>query len=124
MMIARQALTANTFMPSNSSMPGEGFLGWLGRQVGHVAKAIQTDVAPTDEPPVLPPREGLETLYHAAEVTEVPHPTQSGVVLRRTVTDEVVRIPAESPNKTARQSPDDPPAPPSASQCTAEPPAS
>ena len=69
-------------MPDNrSGLPGKGFLGWLGRQVGHVAKAVHTDVtrpAPT------------AVLYRTNQVEQVPHPTQPGIVLRRTIVDEVV----------------------------------
>ena len=62
------------------SPPGRGLFGWLGRQVGHVAKAIQTDVtAPTPK-----------VVYRTDRVEQVDHPTQPGVKLRRTIVDEVV----------------------------------
>ena len=62
-------------------LPGHGLLGWLGRQVGHVAKAVRTDVTPT-------------TVVRQT-VQEQPHPTQAGVTLRRTTTDEVIVRPPE-----------------------------
>jgi hypothetical protein len=64
--------------------PGRGLLGWLGRQVGHVVKAVRTDVVP----PAVPPP--ATTVYRTEQVQELPHPTQPGVVLRRTTTDEVI----------------------------------
>jgi hypothetical protein len=58
--------------------PGQGFLGWLGRQVGYVAKAIKSNV---DEPPVV---------YRKDTVQELPHPADPDLKLRRTVIDEVL----------------------------------
>lgn len=58
--------------------PGKGVLGWLGRQVGHVRKAIKTDV------------EGPTTIYRDKKVEEKPLPKDPNVKLRRTVIDEVV----------------------------------
>ena len=52
---------------------------WLGRQVGHVAKAIRTD--PTAKPPI----------YRQTKVEEAPHPADPTLRLRRTTTDEVVK---------------------------------
>jgi hypothetical protein len=60
------------------SKPGHGFLGWLGRQVGYVSKAIKADVK---EPKVI---------YRNGTVQESPHPADPRVKLRRTVIDEVV----------------------------------
>ncbi len=62
--------------------PGRGLLGWLGRQVGHVVKAVKTDVTRVDVPPVV--------VHRTEDVQEVPHPTRPGVTLRRTTTDEVI----------------------------------
>ena len=75
-----------------NKLPGDGFLGWLGRQVGHVSKAVRTDVTrPT------PPK--LKTLFRTDQVEELPHPTEPGVVLRRTTVDEVI---VQSPKRDAR----------------------
>jgi hypothetical protein len=62
---------------------GEGLLGWLGRQVGHVRKAIKTDV--TSTPPPKP-----KIIYRDNKIEEAAHPTEPGVKLRRTVIDEVI----------------------------------
>jgi hypothetical protein len=58
--------------------PGKGFLGWLGRQVGHVKKAVQTDPA------------GPKTIYRNQKVEEVPHPEDPNIKLRRTTIDEAI----------------------------------
>ena len=76
-------------MPKPSdNQPGRGLFGWLGRQVGHVAKAVRTDVVPP--PPAV--------VHRAEVVQESPHPTRPGVVLRRTTVDEVIVDP--KPNRT------------------------
>lgn len=62
----------------SESLPGNGFFGWLGRQVGHIKKAVQHDVA------------APEVAYRKEEVKEVDHPEQPGVKLRRTTIDEVI----------------------------------
>jgi hypothetical protein len=54
-----------------------GFLGWLGRQVGFVKKAIRTDV-------------GKRTIHREQRVEEAKVPEQPNVTLRRTVIDEVI----------------------------------
>ena len=66
--------------------PGKGLFGWLGRQVGHVKKAVQTD-------PAAP-----KTLYRNEKVEEVPHPENPNIKLRRTTIDEAV-IPPPPPKK-------------------------
>lgn len=59
--------------------PGDGFLGWLGRQIGHVRNAVRTDVQKT------------QAIVHRQEhVEEAGLPDQPGLVLRRTVIDEVI----------------------------------
>ena len=58
--------------------PGKGVFGWLGRQVGHLKKAIATDPAQS------------QVAYRAQKVEEADHPEQPGVKLRRTVIDEVI----------------------------------
>ena len=80
------------------------FMNWLGRQVGHVKKAVKTDVtnpaaprlqngaanpqptAPEPEPaPNVP-----QVVYRDAKAEEVELPDQPGVKLRRTIIDEVI----------------------------------
>lgn len=68
--------------------PGKGFLGWLGRQVGHVKKAVQTD-------PI-----GPKTIYRNAKVEEAPHPEDPTIKLRRTTIDEVVTDPTKRNRST------------------------
>jgi hypothetical protein len=78
--------------------PGKGLFGWLGRQVGYVAKAVKTPPAaspPTKRsapqsppPPVEEPAPAV--LYRHDEVQEAEHPDQPGVKLRRTIIDEVI----------------------------------
>ncbi len=63
--------------------PGKGFLGWLGRQVGHVKHAVKTDV--TKKSPV-----EKAVIYRNDAVEEVPHPQDSKLTLRRTTIDEVI----------------------------------
>jgi hypothetical protein len=60
----------------------EGFMGWFGRQVGHVKKAVQTD------PAKLP-----NVTYRKEKVEEAEIPNQPGVKLRRTTIDEVIHQP-------------------------------
>jgi hypothetical protein len=64
----------------------ESFLGWLGRQVGFVNKAIKTDVTKAKEPQ----SKQAEVVYRADNVEEVPHPAQPNMTLRRTTIDEVI----------------------------------
>lgn len=87
--------------------PGEGLWGWLGRQVGHVKKAVKTDVtqgaaqpqqpAPPTEPPrqeqvpPVPPEEPpKQVIYREEKAEEVELPDRPGVKLRRTIIDEVI----------------------------------
>lgn len=56
---------------------GKGLWGWLGRQVGHVSKAVKADV-------------GKQTVYRESTVEEKAHPSDPNIKLRRTVIDEVV----------------------------------
>ncbi len=65
-----------------NTLPGTGFLGWLGRQVGHIAKAVKTDVVPPTPSKVL---------YRECTIEEKESPTDPNVKLRRTVIDEVVK---------------------------------
>jgi hypothetical protein len=72
---------------------------WLGRQIGHVKKAVQTDVAkPAPLPPPQAPSPGQappspeqpNVIYRDEKAEEVELPDQPGVKLRRTVIDEVI----------------------------------
>ena len=58
---------------------GKSFFGWLGRQVGFVKKAVQTDV--TKAPKVV---------YRDGKVEELPHPQDPNMTLRRTTIDEAI----------------------------------
>jgi hypothetical protein len=62
----------------------DSFLGWLGRQVGFVGKAIKTDVTKPQKP------KEPDVLYRAGSVEEVQHPQEPNVTLRRTTIDEVI----------------------------------
>lgn len=59
--------------------PGNGLWGWLGRQIGHVKKAVKTDVVPKQV-----------VIHREQKVQEAPMPGAPDVKLRRTVTDEVI----------------------------------
>jgi hypothetical protein len=68
---------------SPRGLPGNGLLGWLGRQVAYVRKALGTDVSEKDV-------SGSKTIYRDCKVEEKPLPQDPNVKLRRTVIDEVV----------------------------------
>jgi hypothetical protein len=79
--------------------PGEGLWGWLGRQVGHVKKAVKTDVTKKPVTPQAPTEQGAQPpsaedekaiVYREEKAEEVELPDRPGVVLRRTVIDEVI----------------------------------
>lgn len=76
------------------SLPGKGLLGWLGRQVGYVKKAVRSDVG-------APPPE--KVVYRHESVREQPHPRDPQLHLRRTTIDEAVRrnqpAPPDEPGK-------------------------
>jgi len=74
---------------SPNRLPGNGLLGWLGRQVAYVRKALGTDVSTS------------ETIYRDCKIEEKPLPQDPKVKLRRTVIDEVVveRNPPEPSQK-------------------------
>ncbi|MGD0137876.1 MAG: hypothetical protein ABSD28_03305 [Tepidisphaeraceae bacterium] len=59
-------------------LPGNGLLGWLGRQVAYVRKALSTDVSTS------------KTIYRDCKIEEKPLPQDPKIKLRRTVIDEVV----------------------------------
>lgn len=97
----------------SDNLPGEGLFGWLGRQVGHVKKAVKTKPKALPTPkrsapqstgqrsaqPAAPdaPAATPAVLYRHNEVQEAEHPTQPGVKLRRTIIDEVVVDERERP---------------------------
>lgn len=56
---------------------GRGFLGWLGRQVGHVRMALKSDP-------------GAKRVYLNESIEEQAHPNDPNVKLRRTTIDEVI----------------------------------
>ena len=64
-------------MADNPDNPGTGFLGWLGRQVGYVKKAVKTDVT-------------KETVHREVDVQEANLPGRPEVKFRRTTIDEVI----------------------------------
>jgi hypothetical protein len=68
----------------------DGFLRWLGRQVGYVKKAVQTD--PAAPKPQLPESQekNEKKLYENKTVEESPHPENPNVKLRRTIIDEAI----------------------------------
>ena len=75
------------------NLPGNGFLGWLGRQVGHVKKAVKTDVtAPS------------KIVYRECTIEEKESPTDPNLKFRRTVIDEVIK---ESQNAECRMQNED-----------------
>jgi hypothetical protein len=94
--------------------PGEGLWGWLGRQVGHVKKAVKTDVTKGVQPQAPAQQQGetaaasegakpqaaappeKEVVYREEKAEEVELPDQPGVVLRRTVIDEVIVDPEKT----------------------------
>ena len=64
-------------LPDTPKPRSDSFFGWLGRQIGHVRKAVKTDV-------------GEKKLYENKSVEVAPHPQQPNITLRRTVIDEVI----------------------------------
>ena len=81
-------------MANDVKKPGDGFLGWLGRQIGHVAKAVNTDV--TAPPPPAPSQPAI--LHREVSVSEHPMPDRPEIVLRRTTIDEAILNPTDSPH--------------------------
>jgi hypothetical protein len=66
---------------ANGKLPGNGLLGWLGRQFGYVKKAVDTDV-------LAPPES--KTVYRDCKIEEKELPQDPNIKLRRTVIDEVI----------------------------------
>jgi hypothetical protein len=73
--------------PARKKSGVENALGWLGRQVGHVKKAVKADVT---KKPAAAPAPKPKVVYRDDKVEEADHPTEPGVKLRRTVIDEVI----------------------------------
>lgn len=73
---------AENHLQNPEPLPGKGVLGWLGRQVGYVRKAIKANPA---------------VVYRQDNVEEAEHPTDPKLKLRRTTIDEVI----VRPNKNA-----------------------
>jgi hypothetical protein len=69
--------------------PGEGLWGWLGRQIGHVKKAVQTQVEAEAEKQAQGDPEN-QVVYQKETVQESPHPENPDLKLRRRVIDEVI----------------------------------
>jgi hypothetical protein len=70
-------------------LPGDGLLGWLGRQVAHIKNALNADVSKS------------KTLYRNSKTEEKPLPQNPNVKLRRTVIDEVVVNHDDPKNKSS-----------------------
>ena len=81
-------------------MASDSLWNWLGRQIGHVKKAVKTDVT---RPAALPPSpdsapqtpspaspQAPNVVYRDEKAEEIELPDQPGVKLRRTVIDEVI----------------------------------
>lgn len=101
---------------ADKPLPGKGLMGWFGRQVGHVKKAVKTDPGKVKKAVPSPPPKPSATsadpaaapidkdnsapkiIYRDNKIEEAPHPTEPGLKLRRTIIDEVIA--------------DDPPTPP------------
>ena len=60
--------------------PANNFFGWLGRQVGHVRKAVKSSDA----------KPAPKVIYRNDKIEEQQMPDQPGMKLRRTVIDEVI----------------------------------
>jgi hypothetical protein len=74
----------------SKKLPGEGFLGWLGRQVGYVSKAVKHPVPGPSSTDLVDASQPAQTIYRDRKVIEQPMPGRPEVVLRRTVIDEAV----------------------------------
>ena len=113
---AKPAAGAAKAKSAAGGKPGNGLFGWLGRQVGHVKKAVQANVTkpkprggakpagarPPAQPPPPPavdpvveegdpaPAPATTVLYREDQIEEAEMPNQPGVKLRRTIIDEVI----------------------------------
>ncbi len=75
--------------PRKKQPPPTSVFGWLGRQIGHVKRAIKADVTKPAPAPAKP-KSKPKVVYRDNKVEEAAHPSQPGVKLRRTVIDEVI----------------------------------
>jgi hypothetical protein len=76
-------------MPDKPPPDTGGFWHWLGRQVGHVKKAVETNVEAEAERQAQGDPEN-QVVYQNETVQELPHPENPNLKLRRTVIDEVI----------------------------------
>jgi hypothetical protein len=92
--------------PSPPKPASQRVFGWLGRQIGHVKKAVQADVTklppsppnakPKPKPtPKAKPAAKPTVVYRDNKVEEAELPDQPGVKLRRTIIDEVIVDPSK-----------------------------
>ena len=70
-----------------------GFVRWLGRQVGYVKQAVQTDpaAAPKLPVPTAAPMPAPKKLYENKTIEESAHPELPNIKLRRTIIDEAIQ---------------------------------
>ncbi len=99
-------MTVDFEMSMAPKAKSDSLWNWFGRQIGHVKKAVTTDVtkpAPATLPPPQqqqqpqsqqapppPPPEQSKVIYRDEKAEEVDLPDRPGVKLRRTVIDEVI----------------------------------
>ena len=99
----------NSKMPDQpDNLPGNGFLGWLGRQVGHITKAVKTDVAPPPADASKPDASTLDAskiVYRECTIEEKESPLDPNIKLRRTIIDEVVEKGKVDSNQMQRNKP-------------------
>jgi hypothetical protein len=85
--------------PSQPKPASQRVFGWIGRQIGHVKKAVQTDVTKLPPTPAkgkpqaaakAKPAAKPTVVYRDNKVEEAELPNQPGVKLRRTIIDEVI----------------------------------
>ena len=75
----------------SDQLPGKGLLGWLGRQIGYVKKAVKSDP------------QGPQKVYRNETTEEQPLPSDPNVKLRRTTIDEVIVNRSESSSSSSPQ---------------------
>jgi hypothetical protein len=87
-----------------NALPGDGFFGWLGRQIGHIRQAVHTDVTQPQLPPPTPAPPDSKTVWRDSRMEEQPSPDDPNVKLRRTIIDEVI-VSTETPKIDKAQPP-------------------